>query len=93
MNLLNHNALDVDTQSDADEAYRIVCEQAERRKLHKISKPILQRGTSSFYFLDADGNALKILTNPKRGYSWLFELGDLKGKGHMDKFKRPGVQT
>jgi len=92
MNLLNHNGLDVETQADVDEAHRVVCEQAEKWRLHKISKPILQHGTYSFYFWDADENCWEILTNPKGGYSWLFELGDLEGKGHMDRsFKRPGV--
>ena len=94
MNLLNHNGLDVETQADVDEAYRTVCEHAEKWRLHKISKPILQHGTYSFYFWDADENCWEILTNPKGGYSWLFELGDLEGKGHLDRnFKRPGVNN
>ena len=62
--------------------------------LTEISKPILQHGTYSFYFWDCDLNCWEILTNPKGGYSWLFPLGDLEGKGHQDKsFKRPGVKT
>lgn len=37
-----------------------------------------------------DDNAWEILTNPKDGYSWLFELGDQEGKEHMDRnFERP----
>ena len=92
MHLLNHNGLDVATQADVDEAYRVVAEQAEKWRLHKISKPILQHGTYSFYFWDADENCWEILSNPTGGYSWLFEMGDLAGKGHMDRnFKRPGV--
>ena len=36
--------------------------------------------------------ASEILTNPEGGYGWLFEQGDQKGKGHLDRsFKRPGV--
>jgi catechol 2,3-dioxygenase-like lactoylglutathione lyase family enzyme len=94
MDLLNHNGLDVETQAEVDDAHRVVCEQAEKWRLHKISKPILQHGTYSFYFWDADGNCWEILTNPKGGYTWLFELGDLDGKGHMDRsFKRPGVNA
>jgi hypothetical protein len=39
-----------------------------------------------------DDNCWEILTNPQGGYSWLFEQGDQKGKGHLDrKFTRPGV--
>lgn len=94
MNLLNHNGLDVETQAEVDEAHRICVEQADKWKLTKVSKPVLQHGTYSFYFWDADGNAWEILTNPKGGYSWIWDMGDLEGKGHMDKkFKRPGVEV
>jgi catechol 2,3-dioxygenase-like lactoylglutathione lyase family enzyme len=94
MNLLNHNGLDVETQAEVDAAHHICVEQAEKWKLAKISKPVLQHGTYSFYFWDADGNAWEILTNPKGGYSWIWDMGDLEGKGHLDKkFKRPGVEV
>jgi len=92
MNLLNHNGLDVRTQEEVDAAHRIVCEQAEKWQLKKITKPHLQHGTYSFFFWDADDNCWEILTNPEGGYSWLFKSGDLEGKGHLDRnFKRPGV--
>jgi catechol 2,3-dioxygenase-like lactoylglutathione lyase family enzyme len=94
MSLLNHNGLDVRTQDDVDEAHRTVCAQAETWQLKKISKPHLQHGTYSFFFWDADDNCWEILTNPEGGYSWLFEQGDLAGKGHLDRnFKRPGVTS
>jgi len=94
MNLLNHNGLDVRTREEVDEAHRIVCAQAEQWHLKKISKPHLQHGTYSFFFWDGDDNCREILTNPEGGYSWLFEQGDQRGKGHLDRnFKRPGVVT
>jgi catechol-2,3-dioxygenase len=94
MGLLNHNGLDVETQEEVDEAYKIALAEAEKWKLHKITKPVLQHGTYSFYFWDADDNCWEILTNPKDGYDWLFEHGDMTGKGHHDRhFKRPGVKT
>jgi catechol-2,3-dioxygenase len=92
MSLLNHNGLDVETQEEVDAAYRVVMEQKDKWQLTKISKPILQHGTYSFYFWDADENCWEILTNPKGGYRWLFEMGDQEGKGHQDRnFKRPGI--
>ena len=92
MGLLNHNGLDVETKEEVDAAYEAVVADKDAWRLHKISKPILQHGTYSFYFWDSDDNCWEILTNPKGGYSWLFEQGDLAGKGHMDRnFKRPGV--
>ena len=91
MPLLNHNGLDVETQEEVDVAYETVVEQKDAWGLHKISKPILQHGTYSFFFWDMDNNCWEILTNPAGGYSWLFEKGDLSGKGHLDKaFERPG---
>lgn len=94
MGLLNHNGLDVDTQEEVDEAHRIAVAQAERWKLHKITRPVLQHGTYSFYFWDADDNCWEILSNPEGGYDWLFKVGDQTGKGHHDRnFKRPGVKS
>ncbi len=91
MPLLNHNGLDVETQEEVDTAYETVIEQKDEWGLHKITKPILQHGTYSFFFWDMDNNCWEILTNPTGGYSWLFEKGDLAGKGHLDKaFERPG---
>ena len=92
MNLLNHNGIDVRTKDEVDEAHRTVCAEAEKWHLKKISKPHLQHGTYSFFFWDGDDNCWEILTNPQGGYSWLFEQGDQKGKGHLDRnFKRPGI--
>lgn len=93
MSVLYHNGLDVETQEEVDEAYKTCVEQAEQWGMHKLTKPVLQHGTYSFYFWDADDNCWEILTNPKGGYTWLFDLGDQEGKGHMDKkFARPGVK-
>ena len=92
MPMLNHNGLDVETQEEVNKAYETVIEPRVQWGLHKISKPLLQHGTYSFFFWDQDNNCWEILTNPKGGYSWLFEKGDLEGKGHMDKsFERPGT--
>jgi catechol-2,3-dioxygenase len=91
MTFLNHNGVDVETDEQVDECHRIVVRDAEKWKLHKISKPMVQHGTYSFYFWDADGNSWEILSNPPGGYSWMFERGDQEGIGHMSrKFERPG---
>ncbi len=86
------NREEEETQEEVDKAYETVMEQKDKWGLHKISKPLLQHGTYSFFFWDRDNNCWEILTNPEGGYSWLFEKGDLEGKGHLDKsFERPGV--
>ena len=90
MPFLNHNGIDVDTEKQVDECYQLVLRDAELWGLHKISKPMVQHGTYSFYFWDADGNCWEILANPPGGYSWIFERGDQEGVGHMNRsFQRP----
>ena len=90
MPFLNHNGLDVSTEAEVDEAHAKVVEHAETYGLTKITRPRNQHGTYSFYFWDADANAWEILTNPDGGYSWLFDMGDQEGKGHLAAdFKRP----
>ena len=94
MPLLNHNGLDVETQEEVDAAYATLEEQKEKWGIAKVTKPALQHGTYSFFFSDLDDNWWEILTNPPRGYAWLFEQGDQEGRGHMDKkFERPGVSS
>jgi predicted lactoylglutathione lyase len=90
MNFLNHNGLDVSTDAEVDAAYEAVQRDAEKWGIRKITKPTVVHGTYCFYFWDLDGNAWEILSNPKGGYSWGFELGDQAGAGHMSKkFQRP----
>lgn len=81
---LNHNGLDVLSDGDVDEAYQLCLEQAGTWGLHDISKPTERHGTYSFMFWDLDDNAWEILSNPKGGYTWIFEQGDLEGKGHFE---------
>ncbi|HVW67987.1 MAG TPA: VOC family protein [Steroidobacteraceae bacterium] len=90
MPFLFHNGIDVATEEEVDQCHRIVMRDAEKWKLHKISRPGVQHGTYSFFFYDADENAWEILANPPGGYSWMFERGDQSGAGHMSRaFERP----
>ncbi len=81
---INHNGIDVDNDGDVDDAYRAVLDGQEQWGLYNVSKPVEQHGTYSFHFWDADGNTWEILSNPKGGYTWIFDQGDLEGKGHWD---------
>jgi hypothetical protein len=90
MPMLNHNGIDVESEERVDECHRLVVRDAEKWGLHKISKPLVQHGTYSFYFWDADDNCWEILSNPAGGYTWMFERGDQQGVGHMTRsFQRP----
>ena len=91
-----HNGLDVETDAEVDEAWRRCNAEAATWGLHDITKPIARHGTYSFLFWDADDNAWEILSNPRGGYTWIFEQGDLTGKGHFDKeflAQRPGMKS
>jgi catechol 2,3-dioxygenase-like lactoylglutathione lyase family enzyme len=89
MHRINHNGVDVDSDADVDESWRICHEQEEKWGLTKITKPVSVHGTYSFHFIDADGNDWEILSNPQDGYTWIFDQGDLAGKGHMERdFRR-----
>src|SRR5262249_8793347 len=56
MGFLGHNGIDVASDAEVDECHRLVEQHAEQWKLHKISKPVVQHGSYSFYFWDADDN-------------------------------------
>ena len=92
MSVRNHNGIDVYSEAEVDKAYAQVRADAEKWGLSKISKPMVQHGTYSFYFWDRDENSWEILCNPVGGYSWMFERGDQEGRGHMAKgFDRPAL--
>lgn len=82
---LNHNGLDVETDEEVDAAYAQVLENQEKYGLHKATRPVAQHGTYSFMFWDMDDNCWEILSNPPRGYNWIFEKGDQEGRGHLDR--------
>jgi catechol 2,3-dioxygenase-like lactoylglutathione lyase family enzyme len=91
-----HNGLDVETDAEVDEAWRRCNAEAAKWGLHEITRPIARHGTYSFLFWDADDNAWEILSNPQGGYTWIFEKGDLGGKGHFGKdflASRPGRKS
>jgi len=90
---INHNGIDVESDADVDEAYRAVLDGQETWGLYNVSKPVEQHGTYSFHFWDADGNTWEILSNPKGGYTWIFDQGDLDGKGHWDPELRKSRPT
>lgn len=95
MDRFYHNGIDVDTDAEVDAAWRTCTEQAGKWGLHQITKPSSRHGTYSFLFWDADDNAWEILSNPRGGYTWIFEQGDLSGKGHFQRdfrLKRPDLE-
>ncbi|MEE2661786.1 MAG: VOC family protein [Pseudomonadota bacterium] len=80
-----HNGLDVENSEDVDTAYQTVQTEAEKWGLYNTTRPVEQHGTYSFMFWDMDGNCWEILSNPPGVYIWIFEQGDLEGRGHFER--------
>ncbi len=53
---------------DLDAAWERACAEKDAYGIRKITRPVDQHGTYSFYVIDADGNWWEILTNPPGGY-------------------------
>ena len=85
MDRLHHNGLDVDNDDEVKAAHKACVAQAELWGLKDIAEPQYQHGTFSFMFRDMDDNLWEILSNPKGGYTWIFDQGDQEGKGHWAK--------
>jgi catechol 2,3-dioxygenase-like lactoylglutathione lyase family enzyme len=95
MPILNHNGLDVSTREEVDKCHEIVMAQKDKWGIKKVTRPVDQHGTRSFYLLDLDDNWWEILCNPEGGYSWMFAKGrDIEdwgaedGGSHPNKFTR-----
>ena len=94
MPLLAHNGLDVGTREEVDQAYETVMRDKDKWSISKVTKPVDQHGTRSFYFLDLDNNWWEILCNPQGGYSWMFGQGrDLKEWGAGERGVNPNDYT
>ncbi len=72
--IYSHFGLDMKSEEEVDEAYRVALEQQENYGIKKITKPVHQHGTYAMYIIDRDDNWWEILTNPEGGYSYVFDL-------------------
>ncbi|NQV56048.1 MAG: VOC family protein, partial [Rhodospirillales bacterium] len=61
--LYNHFGFDVATREEVDAAYKKVAPVQEEYKIKKVTKPVFQHGTYSFYIVDLDDNWWEILEN------------------------------
>jgi catechol 2,3-dioxygenase-like lactoylglutathione lyase family enzyme len=72
--IYSHFGLDVSDKAAVDEAHKLVSGARKEYGIKKISKPVVQHGTYSFYMVDMDDNWWEILENPKGGYNYVFDL-------------------
>ena len=74
--IYSHFGLDFAGRDDVDAAYELACGARDDYGIKKITRPVDQHGTYSFYVIDADDNWWEMLTNPPGGYSYVFEIGE-----------------
>lgn len=72
--IYSHFGLDFGTKEEVDEAYRVALARKDEYGIQKITRPVDQHGTYSFYIIDMDGNWWEFLTNPVNGYSYVFDV-------------------
>ena len=92
----SHFGLDVSDRGAVDVAHKLVVGARKEYAPKKITKPVLQHGTYSFYMVDQDDNWWEILENPKGGYNYVFDLKETnddwraqdQGKARVVKGKR-----
>ena len=76
--IYSHFGLDVSDRAAVDDAYKAVLGARAEYGIKKITKPVFQHGTYSFYIIDTDDNWWEILENPKGGYNYVFDLKETK---------------
>lgn len=85
MSLMNHNGIDLGSEQEVRNAYDTLLAVRERYGIRKLTKPVRQHGTFSFYLQDLDGNWWEICHLPDGGYAFRFEHAqtDLTGRDDL----------
>jgi catechol 2,3-dioxygenase-like lactoylglutathione lyase family enzyme len=78
--IYSHFGLDFDNRDEVDAAYQRACAEKDAYGVKKITRPVDQHGTYSFYVIDGDDNWWEILTNPPGGYSYVFDIDESAAK-------------
>ncbi|MCD7436604.1 VOC family protein [Streptomyces lincolnensis] len=84
MGLLDHNGLDVPSVEAVDDAYAALVANKSEYGIGRVTKPLMQHGTYSFYFADCDGNWWEIVHFGPRGYAPMYENPALDITGRTD---------
>ncbi len=74
--IYSHFGLDFDGRDEVDAAWERARAQKDAYGIRKITRPVDQHGTYSFYVIDADDNWWEILTNPPGGYTYVFDIDE-----------------
>lgn len=94
--IYSHFGLDFGTRDEVDAAHEAAAAAKDDWGIRKITRPVDQHGTYSFYVIDFDGNWWEILTNPVDGYSYVFETEESDQKWrdqNQGRARRPGWEA
>ena len=84
MSMLNHNGIDLSSEEEVREAHVAIQEVKEEYGIKKMTNPIRQHGTYSFYLQDLDGNWWEICHLTVGGYDYRFSADvDLSGRDDL----------
>jgi catechol 2,3-dioxygenase-like lactoylglutathione lyase family enzyme len=97
MPLLSHNGIDLASEEEVREAHRLIEPVKEEYGIKRLTKPVMQHGTYSFYLQDLDSNWWEICHLPKGGYAFRFDYPETELTGRDDlsedeiraRFQRP----
>lgn len=86
MPLMNHNGIDMESEEEVRAAHEKLQAVKDEYGIRKLTKPVRQHGTYSFYLQDLDGNWWEICHLPEGGYRfrWDYPETDLTGRDDLN---------
>ena len=84
MSLMNHNGIDLGSEQEVRDAHEALLGVQEQYGIRRLTKPVRQHGTFSFYLQDLDGNWWEICHLPEGGYAFRFEHAETDLTGRDD---------
>ncbi|MFC9502817.1 VOC family protein [Streptomyces sp. NPDC057002] len=87
MPLMNHNGIDLASEEEVRQAHEALKAVKDEYGIKKLTKPVNQHGTFSFYLQDLDGNWWEICHLPQGGYAYRFDYPgvDLTGRDDLSQ--------
>jgi catechol 2,3-dioxygenase-like lactoylglutathione lyase family enzyme len=84
MPLMAHNGIDLASEEEVREAYDVLQQVKDEYGIKRLTKPVRQHGTFSFYLRDLDSNWWEICHLPEGGYAFRFEHPETDLTGRDD---------
>jgi catechol 2,3-dioxygenase-like lactoylglutathione lyase family enzyme len=84
MPLMNHNGIDLASEEEVRQAHAAILKVKEDYGIKKLTKPVTQHGTYSFFLQDLDGNWWEICYLPPGGYAFRYQYPELDLTGRDD---------